>query len=95
MNKGLINGGHVSSKAALAIWLVLIVASLGTTWIGDHQDAFVTWGVLTVILVSAIKARLVIRNYMDVKSASWVLKAAYDAWLALTTAGILFVLYCL
>lgn len=89
------NQEHISPKSAFIVWIFLIVASLGTTWIGDHQDAFRTWGVLIVLLVSAIKARVVIRQYMEVRSSAWLLKFCYDLWLLITTLSLVYILFYL
>lgn len=80
------NSTQMSTKTAAVVWLLLIIASLATTWVGDHNLIFAQWGAVIVMLVAAFKTRLILSYYMELRSAPLILRLSYDAWILLTTA---------
>lgn len=81
---------EMNSKAPVIVWLILVAASLSTTWIGDHNLSFAQWGTVIVMLVAAIKTRLILTYYMEINTTPLALRLVYDAWIVLTTAAILY-----
>lgn len=81
---------HVSSKGATIVWLILVVASVGTTWVGDHHAAFAKWSAVIIMVVAAFKSRVILTYYMDLKASPLSLRIAYDAWILATTVSILY-----
>jgi hypothetical protein len=78
------------------VWLLLISAT-GLSWVlGTDQTgaAFATHGKQTVaiILVAFFKVRLVIRYFMEVRTAPLMLRLACDAWIVLV-CGVVLLLY--
>ena len=71
---------HVSSRQALSVWLFLVIASLLTAWAGDGGDLFGRWTVIAILVIALLKARAVILYYMEVRSAPWQLRLAFEAW---------------
>ena len=71
---------HVSSRQALSVWLFLVIASLLTAWAADGGDLFGPWTVIAVLVIALLKARAVILYYMEVRSAPWQLRLAFEAW---------------
>lgn len=71
------------------VWLLLSVITLVSAWLGgggrlEGEAAFspsagVTAGVLAI---AVIKARFIIRDFMDVRAAPAWLRIGTDAWLA-------------
>lgn len=66
------------------VWAFLALISIVSWGIGRgrgdvyHPDTLITVGVL---LIAAIKSRLIIRHFMEVRSAPVWLKWATDGWL--------------
>ena len=69
------------------VWLLLSVITLVSAWLGGggrldsgySPSAGVTAGVLAIAMV---KARFIIRDFMDVRAAPAWLRIGTDAWLA-------------
>ncbi|CAN7414480.1 cytochrome C oxidase subunit IV family protein [Phenylobacterium sp. LjRoot219] len=80
------------SRARLPIaWFGLSAITLVSWWIsvqrgqGFEPNAGVT---LSVILISAIKVRVIFREFMDVRHAPALLRYLTDAWLGLLVAAL-------
>jgi cytochrome c oxidase subunit IV len=68
------------------LWLVLLLATVVSWWLGSDRDAADQASVLTtvaILAVAIVKCRLVIRNYMEVRYAPSWLRLTCDAWLLL------------
>lgn len=74
-------------------WLVLVAITLGSWWLApahSRDAASASIAVTCVVLgLALIKARLIIRNFMEVRSAPGWLKLATDAWLGVLIASVL------
>jgi len=83
----------MSSRARLGfVWLALSAITLVSYWLGtqyDHgfakTDSIAFLGVLGI---AAIKARVIFRQFMDVRHAPLRLKLLTDAWLVATVAAL-------
>jgi heme/copper-type cytochrome/quinol oxidase subunit 4 len=69
------------------LWLVLVLTTVLSWWLGvdtpartEHSFA---WSTVAILAVAIIKCRLVMRSYMEVKSAPRWLQLSCDAWLLL------------
>jgi hypothetical protein len=78
------------------VWLLLLLITAGS-WavgahvvLGDRANHLLVLG--TILLLTCIKMYLVIRHFMEVKSAPLLLKYACNSWLAVVFWG-LFWLY--
>ena len=73
------------------IWLLLILATGLSWWLGhETTDPGKLRHVATaLIVVAAIKIRLVVRYFMEVRDAPRPLKLALDAWLLAMSGTIL------
>lgn len=73
------------------IWLVLMALTLGSWFLSTlpskSQGLAATAGILVIAL---IKARMVLRHFMDVSEAPVWLRYAVDAWALLLLAGLMF-----
>lgn len=69
---------------SMLIWLILVALTLGS-WLllGGPVDGRVSTRTMSVILIilALVKVRLVIRYFMDVRTATIALKLATDAWI--------------
>ena len=74
-------------------WLVLMAITVGTWWLApahSHGVASASVAVTCVVLgLAAVKARLIIRQFMEVRTAPAWLKVATDAWLGVLIAAVL------
>lgn len=65
----------------LFVWGLLIACTLFSWWLGGGSEWFDRSSITTVVIVvSMIKARLVIRYFMEVKTAPLVLRLVMDLW---------------
>lgn len=85
--------GNPSTRAINRTWIVLCAITIGSWWLapghaGDSAAADVAITV-TVIVLGFIKGRLIIRNFMEVRSAPRWLQVATDTWLLVLWAAIL------
>ena len=75
-----------ASRAMTWAWLVLVPITVASWWLAPAHAvgaAVPSVGVTAVVLVLAlVKSRLIIRYFMEVRSAPAWLKWATDAWLA-------------
>jgi hypothetical protein len=74
-------------------WLVLVAITLGSWWLAPaHSRGVASASVIVtrvVLALAVIKARLIIRNFMEVRTAPRWLKLATDAWLGGLVASVL------
>ena len=75
-----------SSVRLTAVWAVLSVVSVvswsfGRTADGDGQVVASAATTTAVLAMGLVKARLVLRTFMEVRTAPRWLRAATDAWL--------------
>ena len=80
------------SKRLLVVWVVLASLTLSYLWI-DHSvgggltaSAAVTSG---VIVIAAVKVRIIFREFMEVRQAPALLCRLTDAWVILIAASLL------
>lgn len=73
------------------IWLLLVLATGLSWWLGHEADAPQTqrYAASGMILVAAVKIRLVISYFMEARDAPQSLKLVLDGWLLAMIAGIL------
>ena len=77
-------------KASL-VWLFLVVATLCSWWLAETHGA-AEWTVPVVMLVAALKGRAVILHFMELTTAPWAWRLAFEAWIWLC-ACVIAVLY--
>jgi hypothetical protein len=85
--------GDRSTRAINYAWIVLCGITIGSWWLapghaGDSTGASVAITV-AVIVLGFIKGRLIIRYFMEVRSAPKWMKAATDTWLFVLWTAIL------
>jgi heme/copper-type cytochrome/quinol oxidase subunit 4 len=79
-----ITGARITWTWALLSALTVVSWALAATR-GFSPDTALT---ITVLAIAAVKTRLVIRQFMDVRAAPAWLRRATDAWLAVLMAAI-------
>ncbi len=75
-------------------WLALMAITVGSWWLAPahaHGGAVSASVVVTcvVLALAAVKARLIIRQFMEVRAAPRWLKGATDAWLGVLITTVL------
>ena len=85
-------------RAVTVVWLLLCVVTVASWWLSPAHtgDAAVPSVPITVAVVAlgVVKCRLIVRYFMEVRSAPRWLRLATDGWLfALWTAVLVIYLY--
>ena len=84
------------NRRITVVWLFLSALTLASWLLGSargHQEFSPSTAVTVGILAAAaIKVRLIVQHFMEVRTAPGWLRAVTDGWLALLVASI-FVLY--
>ena len=75
-------------KPASLVWLFLMTATCITTW-GLSKDQFTaSVATLAIILIAAIKIRLVLLHFMELRHAPLPWRLLMEAWVLLVTGAI-------
>jgi hypothetical protein len=82
-----------STRLTTYVWLILSAITVISWWLapghpGGHAAASVPITV-AVVLLGFIKGRMIIRYFMEVRTAPRWLKVATDAWLIVLSAAVL------
>ena len=81
-------------KRLFVVWLILVAISLGYLWI-DHvatrHGVAIASTVVTVFAIcfALIKVRIIMREFMEVRSAPRVLRRLTDFWVLLMAVALL------
>jgi caa(3)-type oxidase subunit IV len=82
-----------ADRAVTVAWVVLSSITVASWWLaparGDHDAVASIPITLAVIALGVIKGRLIIRYFMEVRTAPRWLRWATDAWLAVLWAAVL------
>jgi heme/copper-type cytochrome/quinol oxidase subunit 4 len=70
----------VSSRAAVLSWLFLVLATLATSWVAEQHTLNARWAVTIVIVFAALKARVILLHYMELKHAPLAWRVAFELW---------------
>jgi heme/copper-type cytochrome/quinol oxidase subunit 4 len=73
---------------ATAVWLVLVSATILSWWLIEHHSVPARVATTAVILIAALKVRLVFLHFMELRTAPLAWRALFEAW-ALLCAGII------
>jgi heme/copper-type cytochrome/quinol oxidase subunit 4 len=82
----------LSKNSATLVWIVLMLATCASTW-WLSKDAFsATVGTVVIMVVAAVKVRLVMTHFMELGDAPLPWRLAFDGWVVMFT-GIIVVGY--
>ena len=76
------------APSATAIWVVLMAATIVSTWVLAKDDFGREAGAIGVLLLAGVKARLVILHFMEIRCAPWKLRAILEVWVVAATTTI-------
>ncbi|AXS79277.1 cytochrome C oxidase subunit IV family protein [Dechloromonas sp. HYN0024] len=75
-------------NAAHRAWLVLLVAT-GITWYLGEVGAAGTWAIVAMLTIAFVKGRLVILDFMELRTAPLIWRVLLEGWLILVSSLIL------
>jgi hypothetical protein len=85
--------GASVEKRMLVVWLGLVAVTLMSWWIGSshgqiefRSSALITYGVISI---AAIKIRVIVREFMEVRHAPILLRRLTDGWTVFVIAALL------
>lgn len=78
-------------RSAGWVWLVLVVLSISNFVIGEDLGIEGHWEIGALMLIAFIKARLIIRHFMEVKDAPLPLRIAFDVWCVIAPVTLMIV----
>src|SRR5882757_4614916 len=81
-----------SSRRQTMVWVMLILLTVVSAEVLGNRGFIVgnSIRVSTVILVTFVKGRLVGLDYMELRTAPWLLRLAFETWLVVISCLILF-----
>jgi hypothetical protein len=77
------------NRVAVLAWMFLACATLATYLLVEGRGSTLEWGISTVMVVSAVKARTIVLHYMELKHAPLAWRLALELWAAGVAALIL------
>ena len=79
---------------ATLVWLVLVAATILSWWLVEHHAVQARVATTAALAIAAIKARLVFLHFMELRTAPFVWRALFEAWVLLC-AGVIVAAYWL
>ena len=62
------------------IWAALMAATITTTWVLSHNSLDATAGAIGTFVLVAWKVRLILLDFMELRHAPWLPRAAFELW---------------
>jgi caa(3)-type oxidase subunit IV len=76
-------------SVATLVWVVLVIATVASWWLSRGQAAAPAETVSIVMVIAAVKARLIILHFMGLKHAPLPLRLIFEGWAVAVTGFIL------
>ena len=76
-------------KPVSIVWAALMLATCASTWLLSKNSITPEVATVAIMLIAAVKVRLVIRYFMEVRLAPLALRLICDTWLLAVTALIM------
>ena len=73
-------------KPVSIVWAALMLATCASTWLLSKNPVTPEVATVAIMLVAAVKVRLVIWHFMEVRRAPLALRFICDGWLLAVTA---------
>ena len=73
-------------KPATIVWAALMLATCASTWLLSKNSVTPEVATVAIMLIAAVKVRLVMRHFMEVRRAPLALRFVCDGWLLAVTA---------
>ena len=79
-------------KPVTIVWAALMLATCGSTWLLSKNSVAPEVATVAIMLIAAVKVRLVMSHFMEVRRAPLALRFVCDGWL-LTVTGLIVTVY--
>jgi heme/copper-type cytochrome/quinol oxidase subunit 4 len=79
-------------KPVSIVWAALMLATCASTWLLSKNSVTPEVATVAIVLIAAVKVRLVIRYFMEVRLAPLALRLVCDGWL-LAVTGLIVTVY--
>jgi heme/copper-type cytochrome/quinol oxidase subunit 4 len=76
-------------KPVSIVWAALMLATCASTWLLSKNSVTPEVATVAIVLIAAVKVRLVIGYFMEVRRAPLALRLICDGWLLAVTGLIL------
>jgi heme/copper-type cytochrome/quinol oxidase subunit 4 len=76
-------------KPVSIVWAALMLATYATTWLLSKNSVTPEVATVAIMVIAAVKVRLVMGHFMEVRRAPLALRFVCDGWLLAVTALIL------
>jgi hypothetical protein len=73
-------------KPGTIVWAALVLAACASTWLLSKNSVTPVVATVAIMLIAAVKVRLVMRYFMEVRRAPLALRFICDGWLLAVTA---------
>jgi hypothetical protein len=73
-------------KPVSIVWAALLLATFASTWLLSRNSVTPEVATVAIMLVAAVKVRLVIWHFMEVRRAPLALRLVCDGWLLAVTS---------
>ena len=73
-------------KPVSIVWAALMLATCASTWLLSKNSVAPEVATVAIMLIAAVKVRLVIWHFMEVRRAPQALRLVCDGWLLAVTA---------
>ena len=73
-------------KPVSIVWAALMLATITSTWLLSNNSVRTEVATVAIMLIAAVKVRLVIWHFMEVRRAPQALRLVCDGWLFAVTA---------
>jgi hypothetical protein len=70
------------------VWAALMLATCASTWLLSKNSVTPEMAMVAIVLVAAVKVRLVMGHFMEVRRAPLALRLVCDGWLLAVTSMI-------
>ena len=68
------------------VWAALMLATCASTWLLSKNSVTPEVATVAILLIAAVKVRLVMRHFMEVRLAPLALRLVCNGWLLAVTA---------
>lgn len=79
----------VMGERVTAVWALLMAATCTSTWLLTEGGVSATVAEVGIFLIAAVKVRLVMLDFMELRHAPLPVRIASQAWIVLVTCLIL------
>jgi heme/copper-type cytochrome/quinol oxidase subunit 4 len=72
-------------KPATIIWAALMLATCASTWWLGKDLVLPTAATVAIVIIAAVKIRLVLMHFMELRTAPWAWRLVFEIWLVAIT----------